>query len=115
MLGLNEEYRFYVYTGKVNLRRGCMSLCEVVRSEMKANPADERNVYIFINRRCNIIKLLHYERGCYVLYEKRPVAGRFRKPVYDAQSGRYKICYADAVCLTEGLARTEIRLPKAGE
>lgn len=49
----------------------------------------------------------------YVLYEKRPSQGRFRKPVFDSNTGRYKISYADLVCLTEGLTRTEIRLPEA--
>ena len=53
-----------------------------------------------------------YERGFYVLYEKRPSSGRFRKPVFDSKTGRYKISYADLVCLTEGLTRTEIHMPE---
>ena len=32
------------------------------------------------NRR--VVKILHYERGFYVLYEKRPVMGKFKKPVF---------------------------------
>ena len=43
-----------------------------------------------------------------MLYEKRPETGRFWRPVYDSKSGKYKISYADIVCLTEGLQRTEI-------
>lgn len=49
-----------------------------------------------------------------MVYEKRPENGRFKRPVYDSRSGKYKISYADLVCLTEGLQRTEIRLPEAG-
>ena len=110
MFRLSEDLRFYLYTGKVNLRRGCMSLCELIRIEMKSDPRDSRNVYVFMNRSRTIIRLIHYERGFYVMYEKRPESGRFRKPVYDTKSGKYKISYTDLVCLTEGLARTEIRL-----
>lgn len=115
MFRLTEDLRFFLFTGKVNLRRGCLSLCEVIRTEMKSNPLDERNVYVFMNRARTIVRLIHYERGFYVMYEKRPGSGRFRKPVYDAKSGKYQISYTDLACLTEGLARTEIRLSESGD
>lgn len=113
MLELTEDLRFYFYNGKTNMRGGYRRLCETIRTEMKADPANPSNVYVFMNRRCTIVRMLHYERGFYVLYEKRPSQGRFRKPVFDSNTGRYKISYADLVCLTEGLTRTEIRLPEA--
>ena len=110
MLGLSEDLRFYLFTGKVNFRMGCISLCEVIRTQMKASPEDERNVFVFMNASRTIVRIIHYERGFYVMYEKRPSRGRFRKPVYDSRSGKYKISYTDLVCLTEGLVRTEVRL-----
>ena len=113
MFGLSENLRFYIFNGRTNLRGGYMRLCATIREEMGCDPRNENNVYIFINRRCTIIRMLHYERGFYVMYEKRPESGRFRRPVYDSQSGKYKISYADLVCLTEGMQRTEIRLPEA--
>lgn len=110
MFRLTENLRFYLYTGKVNLRRGCMSLCELIRTEMGSNPRESRNVYVFMNKARTIVRLIHYERGFYVMYEKRPESGKFRKPVYDSKSGKYKISYTDLVCLTEGLVRAEMRL-----
>lgn len=50
MFRLSEDLRFYLFTGKVNLRRGCMSLCELIRTDMKSDPRDSRNVYVFMNR-----------------------------------------------------------------
>ena len=114
MFGLSENLRFYIFNGRTNLRGGYMRLCATIREQMGSDPRNENNVYIFINRKCTIIRMLHYERGFYVMYEKRPEAGRFRRPVYDSRSGKYKISYADLVCLTEGMQRTEIRLPEAG-
>lgn len=114
MLRLTDDLRFYLYTGKVNMRRGCLSLCELVRTEMKSDPRDSRKAYVFMNRARTILRLIHFERGFWVMYEKRPETGRFRKPVYDTKSGKYKISYTDLVCLTEGLARTEISLPDMG-
>lgn len=114
MLELSDSLRFYFYNGRTNMRGGYRRLCEMIRREMKADPTDTSNVYIFMNSRCTIVRLLHYERGFYVMYEKRPAQGRFRRPVFDSKSGRYKISYADLVCLTEGLARTEIHICKDG-
>lgn len=114
MLGLTEDLRFYLYTGNTNMRRGLMSLCELVRSEMRSDPRDSRNVYIFMNRKRTIVRMVHYEMGFYVMYEKRPESGKFRRPVYEAKSRKYQIRYADLVCLTEGISRTEIRLPECG-
>lgn len=111
MLELTDELRFYFYNGKTNMRGGYRRLCETIRTEMKADPENASDVYVFMNRRCTIVRMLHYERGFYVLYEKRPSSGRFRKPVFDSKTGRYKISYADLVCLTEGLARTEMHMP----
>ena len=113
MFGLSENLRFYIFNGRTNLRGGYMRLCATIREQMGCDPRNENNVYIFINRKCTIIRMLHYERGFYVMYEKRPEAGRFRRPIYDSQSGKYKISYADLVCLTEGMQRTGIRLPEA--
>lgn len=110
MLGLTEDLRFYFYNGKTNMRGGYGRLCETIRTEMKADPENASNVYVFMNRRCTIVRMLHYERGFYVLYEKRPSHGRFRKPVFDSKTGRYKISYSDLLCLTEGLTRTEIHM-----
>ena len=57
-------------------------LSDVVRHEMKQNPNNPNNVYIFMSKNRRIIKILHYERGFYVLYEKRPLMGKFKKPIY---------------------------------
>ena len=115
MFELTEDLRFYVFNGRTNLRGGYMRMAAVIREHMGCDPRNENNVYVFINRRCTIIKMLHYERGFYTVYEKRPGSGRFRKPVFDSQSGKYKISYADLVCLTESVQRTEIRLPEKGD
>lgn len=101
MFELSKDLRFYIFNGKTNLRGGYMRLCATIREEMGCDPRNENHVYIFINRKCTIIRMLHYERGFYFMYEKRPEIGCFRRPVYDNKSGKYKISYADLVCLTE--------------
>ena len=113
MLRLTEDLRYYFYTGKVSLRRGCASLCGVITTEMSSDPRDERNCYIFMNASRTILRMIRYERGFFIMYEKRPSTGHFRKPVYDARTGRLRIPYSDLVCLSEGLVRTDIRLSES--
>ncbi len=93
MFRLPENLRFYIYTGKVNLHRGCLSLCELVRIAMGCDPLDARNVYIFLNSSRTIVRLIHYERGFYVMHEKHPGSGRIRKSLYDSKSWKYQIPY----------------------
>ena len=40
---------------------------------MSLAPSDASNVYMFMSRNRKVVKTLHYERGFYVLYEKRPI------------------------------------------
>ncbi len=50
-----------------------------------------------MSRNRKVVKILHYERGFYVLYEKRPVMGKFKKPVFDEVSKCYQIQWFDEV------------------
>lgn len=83
MLGLSANLNYYLFNGNVDLRKGIFRLCESIREEMSLDPSDASNVYMFMSRNRKVVKILHYERGFYVLYEKRPVMGKFKKPVFD--------------------------------
>jgi transposase len=112
MFGLSATLKYYLCNGSVDMRKGVFGLSEVVRSEMSDNPNDENNVYMFISKSRKVVKLLHYERGFYVLYEKRPLMGKFKKPIYDDESKSYQISWSDMVYLTESVVITSIRLQK---
>ena len=72
MLGLSATYNYYLFNGNVDMRKGIFRLREVVQNTMGQNPDDSHNVFIFMSKSRKIVKLLHFERGFYVLYEKRP-------------------------------------------
>lgn len=113
MLGLSATYNYFLFNGTVDMRKGVFSLAAVIKDEMDSNPLDGSNVYIFMSKNRRVVKILHYERGFFVLYEKRPLNGKFRKPVYDERSKKYQISWSDMVCLTEGLVISSMRLGKA--
>lgn len=113
MLGLTGTLNYYLFNGSIDMRKGVYGLSDVVRHEMKQNPNNPQNVYIFMSENRRVIKILHYERGFYVLYEKRPLMGKFKQPVYDDTTRSYQINWNDMVYLTESLVISRISLPKA--
>ena len=67
------------------MRKGCYGLCGIVQNELKKNILSG-DVFVFINRRHNQIKLLQWDKDGFTLYEKRLETGSFEKPC-SAQSG----------------------------
>lgn len=114
MLGLSASYKYFLFNGTVDMRKGCFSLAEVVREEMGENPINSDCVYLFLAKSRKVIKMLHYERGFFVLYEKRPLHGKFKKPIFDEETQKYQISWSDMVCLTESILITSMRLQKVG-
>lgn len=72
MLGLSATYNYFLSYGSVDMRKGCFCLSQLVRDEMDESPLNGNNVYIFLAKNLKVAKILHYERGFFVLYEKRP-------------------------------------------
>ena len=67
MLGLSTNLNYYLFNGNVDLRKGIFRLCESIREEMSLDPSDTSNVYMFMSRNRKVVKILHYERGFYVI------------------------------------------------
>jgi len=103
MFGLNESHRYYLCPAGCDMRKGFDALCGVVRSDMNRDPLSGE-VFIFMNRPCTVIKLLHWERGGLVLYHKRLEKGRFTLPVFDAATRSYRLRWTDLVLMVEGIS-----------
>lgn len=61
------------------------------------------DVFIFISHSRRLMKLLHAEDGCMVMYVKRLEAGRFKLPEYAPQSKSCQMEWCDLVVLVEGI------------
>jgi transposase len=88
------------------MRKGFDGLSGIVVNELGKSPTDG-NVYIFINRNRNQMKLLHWEHGGLVLYQKRLERGRFSVPDLRLSSGA--INWPDLVLIVEGIEISSIK------
>ena len=76
------------------------SLSGVVQSQMRHNPCDG-SVYIFINKRRDRIKLLHWEDGGFVLNYKWLEKGVIESP--KLTEGSYLILWSTLMLIIEGI------------
>lgn len=100
MFSLNDSMRYWLYSEPVDMRKSFHTLSGVVRDRMYRNPLDG-DVYVFINRQRNRIKLLHWEPGGLVLYSKMLERGTFGSPGHLQQDG--SLAWRDLVMIVEGI------------
>ena len=77
MFSLNDSMRYLLYNRPTDMCKSFHTLSGIITDAMGQDPCNG-NVYIFINRARNRIKLLHWEPGGMVLYSKLLEAGTFK-------------------------------------
>jgi transposase len=78
MLSFASGMKIFVYTQVTDMRKGFNGLSGIVRSEFQSDPTDG-SLFIFINRRRDRMKLLHFDGGGYWLYYRLLEAGTFEE------------------------------------
>jgi len=78
----------------------------MVKSELHENPLNG-NLYVFVNRRRNQMKILFFDRNGYVIWSKRLEQGQF---VFCANAkNKLTLSYAQLQCLLDGIELTNAR------
>jgi len=79
MLSLTGAARIYLYRSACDMRKSFDGLCGIVRSEMSADPLSG-SLFVFVNRRRNMVKLLYWDRDGLAIWVKRLERGCFTLP-----------------------------------
>lgn len=110
MLSLPSGLKIFVYSHATDMRKGFNGLSGIVRSELQADPTDG-SLFIFINRRRDRLKLLHFDGGGYWLYYRLLEAGTFEALTTQGDSCRLQIDATQLAMLLAGvsLVRSERR------
>lgn len=111
MFSLGERHKYYLYNDWVDMRKGFNGLSGLVRNDLGLDPLTG-DVYIFINRSRNRMKLLVWEQGGYVLYYKRLEQGRFRITSTPRLGLSLAYTWEDLMLLVGGIERTSLRRHK---
>lgn len=103
MLGLHASDRLFLYRGVVDFRKGFDGLSGIVRNELKQDPCSG-DVFVFLNRNRNRIKLLRWETGGFALYYKRLEEGRIELPKVEKEQDSCLITHTTLLMMIEGIS-----------
>lgn len=93
------------------MRKSFDGLSGLVQNKLSANPRNG-DVFIFINKDRDKIKLLHWTGSGYTLYYKRLERGTFELSNYDDKIGSIRLDYARMVMIIDGLSVKNINTRK---
>lgn len=103
MFSLNSAFRYYFYNTATDMRKGFDGLCGLVQAELGRRPVSGE-VYIFIGRQRDKIKLLHWEEGGFVLYYKRLERGTFELPMVSSGGKTCLISWSSLMLMVQGIS-----------
>ena len=111
MFSLSQSHKFFLCTKPTDMRKSFDALSLIVRTGMNRNPLSGE-VFIFINRRHNLMKLLNWQKGGFVLYYKRLEQGTFEIPFADSSGSQIKISHTELAMIITGISLKNMRKRK---
>ena len=94
MFHLHQSLKYYLYPMPVDMRKSFYTLSGIVR---------QGGVFIFVNRRQTIMKILHMEYAGLVIYHKKLESGRFKLPSFDEQTSSLNIPWNDLMMMVQSV------------
>jgi len=111
MFALTSENRFHLFSQPTDMRKSFDGLSGLIQNILESNPCSG-DVFVFINKRRDKIKLLYWQGISFILYYKRLEKGTFELPVYDSTVGSITLNYPQLVMIIDGLSIKNIQKRK---
>ena len=102
MIALDRHTRIYAYTQPADMRKGFDGLSGLVRRELGADPTDG-SLFLFINRRRDRMKILHFDGGGFWLYYRLLEEGTFETLTTQDDSSTLRMDATELSMLLEGV------------
>lgn len=111
MFTLGQGDRYHLYSQPTDMRKSFDSLCGIISQELQQSPTNG-DVFIFINKSSNKMKLLHWCGSSFILYYKRLEEGTFERFNYDIETGSYELNYPQLVMLIDRISIKNLDVKK---
>jgi transposase len=108
MLFLSDTCRYHLYAPFVDMRYSFDGLSGLVRNELNTSPVNG-DVFIFINKRRNQLKLLQWDKDGFCIYFKRLEKGTYELPVMDDSLKHHSISSEQLHFILRGISLKHIR------
>jgi len=103
MFSLTSSFHYYLYRDPTDMRKSFDGLSGLIQGELLRNPTSGE-VFIFINRRRNKVKLLRWEQGGFILYYKRLETGTFELPDFKEGALSCQMNWTTLMLMIEGIS-----------
>lgn len=108
MIGFTSSQRYYLSRQAADMRKSYDGLSGMVRQGLGRDPLSGE-VFIFLNRRRTMVKLLVWDRSGFVLWCKRLERGTFELPRSTASGASIVLGWEDLVLILEGVSLGSVR------
>ncbi len=109
MLSFSSRQRYFMYRGITDMRKGFNGLSGLVRDHLEHDLLSG-DVFIFLNKRRDRIKLLVWDRDGFVVWYKVLERGTFELPASDKTS--LEMSWTDIQLLLEGIEIKSVKRRK---
>jgi len=111
MLELSHRHRYFFYQGVTDMRKSFHGLVGLVYNELERNPLSG-DVYIFLNRRRDKIKLLSWEVSGFSIYYKHLEKGTYELPRTDLGGRDLELKREELLLILEGIELSSVKRRK---
>jgi transposase len=109
MFSFSGFQRYFLYRGSTDMRKGFNGLSGLVRAHI-AHELLSGDVFIFLNKRRDRIKLLVWDRNGFVVWYKVLEQGTFELPA--AENDTLEMSWTDIQLLLEGIEIKSVKRRK---
>jgi transposase len=103
MFTLSSHHKFNLFSQPTDMRKGFNGLSGIVSNILEDNPRSGE-VFIFINKTRDKIKLLQWQDSGFVLYYKRLEQGAFELSQYEELEGSIVLSYTKMAIMVDGIS-----------
>lgn len=111
MLSIAAGTRIFVAAGATDMRKGFDGLQGIVTSVLEQDPLSG-HLFLFINRRCDKLKILYWDGDGLAIWYRRLEQGTFQKPVIADDQKSAEIRGDELTMLLRGIDLGSVRRRK---
>jgi transposase len=108
MIHISDKCRYLLYTRTTDMRKSFHGLAAIVNYKMQCDVLNG-DIYIFISKRRNAIKLLRFEPDGFAIFYKRLEKGTFEIPVPDSNSDTVFLTDNQLIFILKGVALEQVK------
>jgi len=113
LFALEEDMSFHVYNEFVDMRSGIPKLYDLICAHMSDIPIlTGKNVFIFFSKSKYTVKIIKYDSGGILMYQKRLEKGTFEFPKYDDKTKKFVITFETLSFIMRGISLKSIKYRK---